>query len=849
MTESTYKLDDWVFRAKEETEWLPAQVPGCVHTDLYTNKRIQDPFYGTNERDLQWIDKKDWEYKTSFNVTEALLKESKIELVFEGLDTYADVSLNGHHVLSADNMFRSWKVDVTSLLKETENILKVYFHSPINIGLEKLEELGYGLPATNDVSEIGGLGDRKVSVFTRKAPYHFGWDWGPRFVTSGIWKTVYLNGWTKARITDVFLEQNHVSASQAELTAKVEIEAEQAYTGMLHLEADGIFVEKEVQLRAGLNVIEGNVDLQNPKLWWSRGLGEPHLYKFTARFLLEEKVVDEKSVKTGLRQIRLVRDRDESGSTFYFELNGVPVFAKGANHIPNDSFLTDLNFERYKYEIQSAAEANMNMIRVWGGGIYEYDGFYDLCDEYGILVWQDFMFACSMYPGDAAFLENVRKEAIENVKRLRHHPSIVLWCGNNEMDVAWSHYVEEAGWGWKQLYTPDQREKIWGDYEILFHKSLPKVLAEHLRDVPYWPSSPMSHWSNDARQHANAVEPYGDSHYWGVWHALEPFENYKVKIGRFMSEYGFQSFPEEKTVRTYAVEKDMALESDVMLAHQKNGRGNAIIRDYMEKYFPTPKDFPSFLYMSQVQQAEAMKSAIEAHRRKKPYCMGTLYWQLNDCWPVASWSGIDYYGRWKALHYYAKKSFKDVLLSIDASSEHVHIYLVSDKQEEGTGNLTVKLLDFNGNVLNEWKKPGDVKGNSADLVWSMEEIILLNGYERRSALLYAVLGNEQEILDTKMHYFTSSKELDLQQPSIKVKKVQGTKGTQFVLETDVLAKQVCLSSENDGVFSDNFFDLIPGFPQVVTFYKSEPQVKAFAPAQPGILTVKSMVDFVDGNQI
>jgi beta-mannosidase len=844
MTEEKMVFDKWFFKASERGEWFPATVPGCVHSDLFHNKQIPDPFVGINERDLQWIDKKDWEYETIFDLSENLIKHANIELVFEGLDTYAEVFLNGERILFADNMFRSWKIEIKRLLKEKNNKLRIYFHSPIKKGLEKLEALGYVLPASNDVSEMGGIGDKKVSIFTRKAPYHFGWDWGPRFVTSGIWKDIYLVGWTDAKITDFFIKQNRVNQSLAQLTAAIEVEAEASFKGILDLSTDGVKVEKEVTLKKGLNTVEVDLEIAYPNLWWSRGLGEPHLYQFVATLFRGNTNVTHRSVKTGLRSLKLIQEKDEKGTSFYFELNGVPVFAKGANHIPNDSFLTEITKERYQYEIQSAVESNMNMLRVWGGGIYEYDVFYDLCDEYGILVWQDFMFACSMYPGDEAFLRNVQLEAEENIKRLRNHPSIALWCGNNENDIAWSQYDEKAGWGWKEQYTPELRDKIWGDYEVVFNVILPKAVSKNAPGTDYWPSSPLSKWSGDINQHAKNDSTSGDIHYWGVWHGLEPFENYNTTIGRFASEYGFQSFPEEQTVRAYAEEKDMELESDVMLLHQKNGRGNLLIKEYMKKYFKDAKDFPSFLYMSQVQQAEAIKMAIEAHRRNKPYCMGSLYWQMNDCWPVASWSSMDYYGRWKALQYYAKKSFKDVALSIDGTGDSIDIYIVSDVLLPTLGTLHVQLLNFYGEILHEWEQPVDVEANTSKSVWSLSQNELLGDHDEHRVLLNVILKREEANLDTKDHFFVPIKDIELPTPNIIMKEVKNKNGSKFTLETDVLAKQVWLFTETKGIFSDNYFDLIPGVPYTIGFYKQDQDQPSFVPASPGKITIRSMVDFI-----
>lgn len=823
-------LQDWVFKASDDVDWFRSKVPGTVHTDLFLNKIIPDPFAGTNERELQWIDKKDWEYESTFSVPEELLELEQIEIVFKGLDTYADVFLNGQKIITADNMFRTWKAEIRKWIREGENTLRVYFHSPIHRGLVKLAQLGYNLPATNDVSEIGEIGNQKVSVFTRKAPYHFGWDWGPRFVTIGIWRDVYIEGWSGARITDLFIQQNRIDNESANITAVAKIEAARDFSGTLKLSTEGIELKQEVQLSKGMNVIEVDIEIKNPKLWWSNGLGEQHLYSFTAVLTIDEQKLAEKSVKTGIRSLQLVTKEDDAGTSFYFELNGVPVFAKGANHIPNDSFITEVSAERYQYEILSARESHMNMLRVWGGGIYEDDCFYDYCDEYGILVWQDFMFACSMYPGDEAFLENIKLEASENIKRLRNHPSIALWCGNNEIDTAWSHYDEKAGWGWKQQYTQEQREKIWQDYEAIFHRILPEAVSQHAPGADYWPSSPMQALTGDKNQHAANDSTRGDIHYWGVWHNLEPFENYNAYIGRFMSEYGFQSFPEEKTVRTYAKDDDMALESDVMLSHQKNGQGNRLIKEYMKKYFREAKDFSSFLYMSQVQQAEAIKMAIEAHRRRMPFTMGSLYWQMNDCWPVASWSSMDYFGRWKALQYYAKRCFKPTILSVDGRSDEINIYVVTDELQQVDGILTVKLLDFYGEPLKQWEKKITVEGNQSTLVMALEQ------NRTAKAFLYVTLTKDGQIIDTKEHYFVPMKDIELPTPNITITRA----GHEWILKTDALAKQVWVQAQVDGIFTDNYFDLIPGVAKTIAF-KKKPLSE---PTDPGKITVRSMIDFI-----
>ncbi|SFE88424.1 beta-mannosidase [Paenibacillus catalpae] len=843
MSELKWQIADWTFKNSEEQEWRPAFVPGCVHTDLLKNELIPDPFVGTNEKDLQWIDKKTWEYESVFDASAELLGHSRLELVFEGLDTYADVYLNDVSILSANNMFRTWTVDVKPHVREKGNRLYIRFRSPIEEGLAKQEAYGPVLPAPNDDSVTGGLEDKKVSVFSRKAPYHYGWDWGPRFVTSGIGKPVYLRGWSGARISDLYIQQDEVTAAEAAITVQLGIDSENSGEFELKLRTnDGQEWIRRVVLEQGLQTVAWPLTIEQPKLWWSRGLGEPHLYTFTAVLSQGEANPALASAKTGLRSIKLIRKPDEHGSSFFFEVNGIPVFAKGANHIPNDSFFSEVTPERYRHEIGSAIESNFNMLRIWGGGIYEQDIFYELCDENGMLVWQDFMFACSMYPGDEAFLDSVRAEAEDNVRRLRNHPSIALWCGNNEIDTAWSQYVEDGGWGWKKLYTSEQRLQIWADYEAVFHQILPEVVAAMAPDIAYWPSSPMQRLTGNSEQHATNKSSHGDIHYWAVWHAQEPFEQYNQNIGRFMSEYGFQSFPEYKTVRSYAEEKDMALDSEVMLHHQKNGRGNFLIKDYADRYMKQPKDFPSFLYISQVLQAEAMKQAIEAHRRSMNYCMGSLYWQINDCWPVASWASMDYFGRWKAAQYLIKNSFEDVLLSFEQKEDVTNVHVVSDLGQSIDAVLEWSLHELDGKPLKHASETIAIGARSAKLVLALSAE-QLGSFNPNGTVLVGRLVQAGKVLARSEHYFVYTKDLELGDPGIAVEEVAGSEGTAFVLTAKQLAKQVWVQAEEEGIFTDNFFDLIPGIPVTVQFKKKAADSVQFVAAAPGRVTVQSMFNY------
>lgn len=810
-------------------DWIKASVPGCVHTDLLDNKLIEDPFYRTNEKSLQWIDKTNWEYQSIFNVDRNTLSKQNISLLFKGLDTYADVYVNDKLLLSADNMFREWNVDVKAHLKEGQNTLRIFFHSPIQKGLVDLAKLGYPLPAVNDQSENGELKDSKVSVFTRKAGYHYGWDWGPRFVTSGIWRPVYLEAWDNAKIENVQYKQIALNKDLAKLQAKCEIQSNQAQKVNIlitDIKNGNLLVKIATDLKAGLNQVNLDFSIKNPKLWWSRGLGEAHLYSFKTEIQLNQQSIDSKTERIGLRTVKIIQEKDAKGTSFYVSLNGVPVFCKGANYIPNDNFLNRVTDARYKQVVMNAVNANMNMLRVWGGGIYENDVFYDLCDENGIMVWQDFMFACSMYPNDQTLLENIKQEAIQNVKRLRNHASIVLWCGNNEIDAAWAEYDENKGWGWKQKYTPEQRKQIWEAYQHIFHEILPQAVKEN-DDKFYWSSSPLNEETLDKSRHSSYTNTSGDMHYWDVWHGKKPFSEFKKIIPRFMSEFGFQSFPEFKTVKSYTIPSDWNIESEVMAAHQRSGIGNLRIKEYMSWDYRLPKDFENFLYVGQVLQAEGMKMGFEAHRRNMPFCMGSLYWQINDCWQVASWSSTDYFGRWKALHYFVKKAFREVLVSSVEDDGILNISIISDRLKPIQADLQLRILDFRGKVLWDKTIPAQIASNSSKVFFSQKTSELLKGIDAKNTVLsIKVLEKGKEISDN-VWYFVPTKDLSLSKPAIQTKITQTDKGYAVELTSNALAKNVYLQLEEyEGFFSDNYVDILPN-EKTTIYFKSNTNIKDF----------------------
>ena len=794
----------WRFRELSKDTWYAATVPGCVHTDLLNNKLIDDPFYRDNEQKLQWIGKTDWEYQTTFKITPEILAPDNIDLVFEGLDTYANVFLNDEPLLNADNMFRTWRTEAKRLLKVGANTLRIRFRSPINEVLPLMAKLNYQLPAGNDQGE-------KTSPHTRKAPYQFGWDWGPRLVTSGIWRPVYIEAWDDARIEDLHIVTREVTPAAARLTAEVEVVAKSnaAATIIVDNVTDKRVAAKRVlTLTPGSNRVSLDFVIARPALWWPNGLGAHPLYTFKARLLIGGKPVDQTTTRTGLRSLELRQERDQSGKSFSFVINGVPVFAKGANWIPADSFPTRISTEKYRALLKSVRDTNMNMLRVWGGGIYERDDFYELCDEMGILVWQDFMFGCSLYPGDQAFLESARQEAIDNVKRLRNHPSIVIWVGNNEIESGWFH------WGWKDQLPA----KLWEDYLKLFYGVLPEVCNSLDPSRSYWPSSPSSKLEDDPES-----QKMGDLHYWQVWHAALPFSEYEKQSPRFMSEYGFQSFPQLETVNTYTVPADHNIDSPVMMAHQRHPRGNQLIREYMLREYPEPKDFESFLYVSQVLQAEGIKIGAEHLRRIMPHNMGSLFWQLNDCWPVASWSSIDYTGRWKALQYYARRFYDDILVSPHEANGNIDIYVVSDRVRPITAQLNLSLRDFDGNKLWTQGQEIEIAPLTSKSYFSVPINTLLSGKDPKAVVLVAevLVGGKLESSNT--HLFQPYKALALPRPQITFDVIPIRSGFKVTLSSDKFARAVYLSTtDHPGFFADNYFDLFPGQKVEVEFRTSAP---------------------------
>ena len=819
MTQTSVKslTSNWRFREENTSNYLPATVPGVVHTDLMASKKISDPFYRNNEKEVQWIEEKNWEYESVFSLSAVELNNEFAELVCEGLDTYAEVYINNTLIGKADNMYRTWVWGCKQLLKEGDNTIRVLFKSPLYEGKTHLDKWGYELPAANDYGKF------KVSPFVRKSPYHFGWDWGPRLVTSGIWRPLFLRFWNKSKINSVKLTTEEIQdADTAVLGFDLSFDSlnNTALQVEMSLNYKGAVVWSMTQDSVnGCNpALKGEIVLQNPKLWMPRGYGEPHLYEFTVK--LKEAngtILDEKTIKTGIRTTKLVREKEPNGESFYFVINGIPVFMKGSDYIPRDNFLTRPDKNNLELLIRNAYDANMNMIRIWGGGIYEENRFYELCDELGIMVWQDFMFACTMYPGNQAFLNNIEQEFIDNIKRLRHHPSIVYWNGNNEINVAW------LNWGWQKLpqflLHPKRIKETWAAYEAIFMDLIPKTLEKYDGTRPYCHTSPLSNWGKEDRFN------YGTQHYWGVWHGTDNFDGYRKYVGRFNAEYGFQSFPSMSNIKTFALPEDMSIESPVMKHHQKSYVGNGMIRKHVDIMYPQPTDFEHFIYLSQLVQAEAIGLAIAHHRRRKPHCMGTLYWQLNDSWPGPSWSSVDYYGEWKALQYFVKNRYKDVitLIDLDPDKDVLGVHVVNDVPANKIFNLYIELMNFEGKVLDYVELPITAQSNSSQIFWSKSRKAYLKDYKPTQVFMRAILKDGNTVVCEDYYYFVVPRLLELKQPNITTSYLGLKNGKHtWEMQTNVLAKNIEVQLPNTlGHFNDNFFDLIPGIKKEITYHPHE----------------------------
>ena len=780
----------WNFRQVTKDEWMPANVPGGVHTDLLALGQIPDPFVGDNEKAVAWVAKEDWVYSKQFDLTQSMLDRKNIWLVCDGLDTLAAVSVNGQQLGNTDNMFRQYRWDIKKHLKSSGNELVITFRSPVNVAtdMQSIRPMA-GVPQA-----IAG------GPHIRKAPCQFGWDWGPQLPPIGIWKGIRLELFDVARIEDVHLRQRH-SENAAMVSANITIDGKpDGLTWFVWVTSPtGV-----VSHATGSTSSTLSVEIKKPDLWWPNGYGEQPLYHVRISLVDGNATIDEKEYSLGLRTVELRQQPDQWGRSFTFVVNGVPIFAKGSNWIPADSFPTRITRDSLEALIKSAVAVNQNMLRIWGGGFYEEDIFYDLCDKYGILLWQDFIFSCSIYPLDErTFVENVHIEVEENIKRLRHHASLALWCGNNEMEQGW---VE---WGWNK----DDLQPLKGAYDTFFHHTLKDWCKELDPDHSYWPSSP----SSDTPFEVPNGQIQGDAHYWDVWHGRKPFTAYRDQYPRFMSEFGFQALPPIETIATFAEPKDWNMTSYIMERHQKNASGNSLMVSQMLETFQLPKDFGSLVYLSLVLQAEGIRYGVEHWRRYPERVAGTIYWQLNDCWPVASWSSLDYFGRWKALHYAAKRFYAPVLLSIEDAPPSQGISVTNDTTADFFGKIEWNLLTLDGELLRSGEEYAKVGALTHCRIADFNFSEIVSDLNAREVVFCATLLQGKETIAIQTAYFVPTKHLNLSEPGITVAINLKDGKLQIDLSTERLARLVeCKLDGVDVVFSDNYFDIVPGQPRSIS---------------------------------
>ncbi|GAB3781978.1 glycoside hydrolase family 2 TIM barrel-domain containing protein [Dyella agri] len=816
-------------------QWLPATVPGTAQTDLLTAKLVADPFWRDNEAKIQWVGLSDWQYRSSFIVDAATLARNHVELVFDGLDSFADVTLNGHKLLAADNMFRRWRVPAKAWLHAGANTLEVTLHSPIARLQPWLLKQPYALPGEFDSAFGDEPEGKQTANYVRKAAYQYGWDWGPRIVTVGIWKDVKLESWDALRLAGFHIAQPKVTADVAELQAQLDIQADAAgaATATLRWRApDGTTqsLRRDIALQAGDNHIDLPLRIDHPQRWWPVGYGAPNLYDFHVDVALHGEVVAGADRETGLRSVELRRQKDQWGKSFEFVVNGVPIFAKGANVIPMDSFPNRVTTARIDAMLQSARDANMNMLRIWGGGYYLEDAFYAEADKLGLMVWQDFMFGGAITPYDKAFRDNARIEATEQVDRLRDHPSIAVWVGNNEVETAWESWDTSLDFQAKQGKAESQR--VEQGMRELFDHTLRDVVASRSPEVPYWPSTPSSDYDGKAN-----VLDNGDYHYWNVWSGKAlPASAYLDVTPRFQSEYGLQSFPAMATLRSVLDPSDLSIDSPVLRAHQKfdKGKGNQRLLMYVEREYGKPKDFASLVYLSQVMQAEGIQLAAEHLRASRPQSMGSMYWQLNDVWPGATWASIDYYGRWKALQYHAKRFYAPLRVVAIRKGGHAQVSLVSDRTEAFDAELRVRVLDMAGKTLWERTQPAHVAALASTPAGDYTDAQLLRGADPRHTVAVFELLDHGKSVSRHLLYFDDAKNLALPDPGLKAE--LSADGHRLVVSAQHLAREVWVDfGDLDARLSDNAFDLLPG--ESVTLHVDS---AADAAALQHALTVRSL---------
>ena len=686
----------WTVLHPVKKEWIPLGEKGSVQEALIASEELPDPFYEKNEEKFAWVEEHEWEFKSLFFLKKEQFSKEFIEIEFPSVDTYAKVYLNDSLVLTTENAFRPYSVQIKEFVKEGLNELTVVFTPPVMYHQQMFANAPYHLPAPNDVGEI------TIAPYTRKPQYQFGWDWSLRMNTMGFNKPVLIHSYNIARLTNK--STRIISVTEDKAIVEFDLYFESKNLKEIKWDSE-LFGTEIVNLKDGR--FTRQVEISNPQLWWPRGQGEQYVYLDKITVLnTDNELISNNELKFGIKTSELIQEEDEWGTSYYFKINGRRVFAKGANYIPQDIFPAKVTDSAITSMVETMAESNFNMVRVWGGGYYPDDIFFEKCDELGIMVWQDLMFACAMYPGDSKFTCNIKEELKYQTPRIAGHPCVVLFNGNNEVDVAWKN------WGFQKKYNLYGKDAaaIEKAYQLVFKEIAPAVIEVN-SSLPYVHTSPLSNWGKDEFYN------HGSQHYWGVWHGKDPLEYFGKKIGRFNAEYGFQSFPEFNTLRSFSTEKDWDLKSDVMKHHQKSYVGNGMILKHAKLLYGEPKSFEEFVYFSQLTQAKAVGMAIAGHRIDSPRCGGTLYWQLNDCWTAPSWSSIDYYGNWKALQYEARKDYEDLAIVAKYKGlKEKEYYIVSDLPQETNGEIRCKVYDLEGNLLSSEEIEFTVNQGSSQII-------------------------------------------------------------------------------------------------------------------------------------
>jgi beta-mannosidase len=818
--------DGWEFHeykgsTPDMSEWRSATVPGLIHTDLLAHQLIPDPFYRDNEKKVKWVENSEWEYRKTITAGESILKHKNIELVFEGLNTLADVYLNGAGIMQTNNMFREWRVDIKPYLKAGNNTLSIVFHciKPEVARLDKAyPENQSGLDTSNALVKAFAAGLKQGS-YIRKAAYEKGWDWGPSMLNCGIWRPACIQTWDDQKISDFGLVQTDITKQAAHINAAIQVHSMVKTDAVLKLEYsfNGKKTELTYQttLHQGVNELNYPITITAPALWYPHGYGPQNLYQFKATVVANGKIADVVTTRSGLRSVKLNTDTDGHGRKFEFVVNGIPVFAKGANVIPFDHFPTRVTTARYRHFLEAAVNANMNMIRLWGGGYYETDEFYNLCDELGIMVWQDFMFANATPP---AFLrDNIAKEVDHQVRRLRNHPSLALWCGNNEILITMETDLGDIPDVFKpylSLLVP-KTPPGYINYLLYFNDLIPNIVKGLSPEMPYTSSSPTANFEPQTPDYNS-----GDRHNYNVWWNNKPIEDQATYRERFVSETGIQGFPDMASIEDFTLPDDRSVKSPIMSAHQKNNmiNGNTVIAKIIKTEYKDPADFASFVYTSQLLQAESLKIYAENMRRHRPYSMGFLYWQLNDSWPVISWATMDSYGRPKAALFFAKHFFAPLLVSPIQEDGKVNVYVVSDLTTSTLATVQLRLMDFTGKVLLAKKISTEIKPLSSSIAAILSQKELDDaGYDPSKCFISVQLLNGQEVLSSNSLFFKTPKDLDFPKATVRSTLVKKGDHFELTLSSPALARAVAVSfGKEDAELSDNYMDVLPGEPAVIT---------------------------------